>query len=657
MKIEAPDKLDYEKEGLICGLEFHQQVLAPYDERPISQKHGSKLFCNCPAILRDEDPDFTITRRLRPVSGETGDIDVSAQFEKMKQAETIYEAYHDTTCLVELDEEPIMPINKEALFRTLAMAKKLFGLNLVDEIYVSRKTIIDGSNTSGFQRTALIGYTSPESFIEVNGKKISIYQANLEEDSAKNMGRIGTARKFRVDRLGIPLIEIATGPDLRSPEEALATAKRIGELLRTTGFVKRGQGTIRQDLNVSIKRGTRIEIKGVSELELLPIYIKNEAIRQVRMLDLVAELKNRGFNNDDIERIKPMDVTKLYKKCNAKFVKKAIKNKQKVIGTVLPKMNGIIKYELQTNYRLGTEFSEIAKVTSGVGGILHSDELPKFGISEDEVNETRQELGAGENDGFMIIITSKSQGYRAIEAIKTTINMWLQSESLIPEVRAPRADGTTGYLRPLPGKARMYPETDIKPIYLTDELRKKIDDLVFEMPEDRVKRYIEELHLSEELANQLAIHPQNKLFEELVQSHNISANLVAHTLLSTLKDLKRKGYNISKISDEDLHEIMEAVASDKISKGSIEQLLISISESKKEISVDKHIKKLGLVKIDDTKIREIIVNTIEKYPEYLERGNAAMGPYMGKVMAALGGKAEGKIVSSILREELSKRIK
>ncbi|MHA2502669.1 MAG: Glu-tRNA(Gln) amidotransferase subunit GatE, partial [Candidatus Kariarchaeaceae archaeon] len=422
---KAPTEIDFEAEGFMSGLEFHQQVLAPYNTEDRSKEHGSKLFCPCPAHLRDDDPDFTVLRQLRAVAGETGDVDITAMFEKLKQSDTLYEGFDDTTCLIELDEEPILPINQEALYRSLAIAKNIFNLQLVDEILVSRKTIIDGSNTSGFQRTAMIAYKSSTSFIDVNGKKVSIYQANLEEDSAKNVGRDGGTRKFRLDRLGIPLIEVATGPDLRTPDEVLATAMRIGELLRTTGFVRRGQGTIRQDLNVSIKRGNRIEIKGVSELDLLPEYVKNEAIRQSRMLDLLEIFKERKITKRRITSIKAIDVSKYFKKCEAKFVKSALKRGDRVIAAKLPSLSGLLGYELQPGYRLGTEFSEICKVTAGVGGILHSDELPKFGISQAEVDSVSKELKVKDDDGFMMIVSSEIQALKSIEGVKAAFHMWL----------------------------------------------------------------------------------------------------------------------------------------------------------------------------------------------------------------------------------------
>jgi len=650
IEINAPKEIDFEAVGFMSGLEFHQQIKAPYDDSEDALEHGSKLFCACPAYLRDDDPDFTILRQLRAVAGETGDVDVSAMFEKLKQSDTIYEGYEDTTCLIELDEEPIFPINPEALYRTLTIARQIFHLELVDEIQVNRKTIIDGSNTSGFQRTAMIAYGSDDSFIEVNGKNISIYQANLEEDSAKNVGRDGDTRKFRLDRLGIPLIEVATGPDMSTPAEVLATAQRIGELLRTTGFVKRGQGTIRQDLNVSISRGNRIEIKGVSELELLPEYVKNEAIRQKRMLDLLDIFKSRNISKRRVAYIKPKDLTPIFEDCKAKFVKKALDKGQKVVGARLPSCSGLLKYELQPDYRFGTELSEVCKVTAGVGGILHSDELPKFGITEEELDQVKKELNVKDDDGYFFVITSEDQGNKAVIGVRTAFQMWLDQDGIVPEVRAPRGDGTTGYLRPLPGKARMYPETDSRPIHLTKELQLRIESTEFELPEERIERYTSEFGISQDLAEQLAIHPKNDLFEELVANYEVDATLVASTLLSTLVNLRREGLDTTKINRSRLHEVFKLVAKDEISKDAVELVLTEITKQKGRFKLVELIAKLGIEKMDESAIEEIIQEVVDEHAELInERGMGAMGTIMGKAMAKLSGNADGQTVSAIVR--------
>ncbi len=655
MNIKVPETIDFEKEGLKVGLEFHQQLYAPYvDSDPMQQKHGSKLFCTCPAVIRDDEPNFVVERELRAVSGETGKVDIAATFEKTKKQKLFYQGYYDTTCLVELDEEPIFPINPNALFRSIAIAKKLFNLHIFDEILVCRKTIIDGSNTSGFQRTAQIAYGGENSFIDVNGKKIYIYQVNVEEDSAKNVGKSEKGRSFRLDRLGIPLIEIATGPNMHTPEEVLQTALRIGTLLRTTGYVKRGLGTIRQDINVSVKKGTRIEIKGVQNLELLPLYVKNEAIRQLRMLEFLSYLKERNFNKRNINMIKPNDVTSVFQNCQAKFIQKALKQKKKVIGARLPKFDGLLAFELQENYRVGTELSEIAKVTANAGGILHSDELPKFGITQKEKDNVAKSLKLKDGDAFLLVVGSEAIGYQAIENIKQIMRVWLDSNPLPPEVRAPRPDGTTGFLRPLPGKARMYPETDSPPIRITDEYLEKINNLTFEMPEERLQRYINVLKLPKDIAKQLYNHHDNILFEKIVEETGVKPTLVATTLLQDIVDLRRKGFDVEKITEEHLLEIFKQIAAEKITKASILPVLQGIAESKTQISPKQAIKKFSIKPIDTSEIEKVVDEIIHQNLETVKaKGMGAMGLVIGKTMAKFQGKADGKVVSSIVKQKLA----
>ncbi len=658
IKIKAPTELDTEKIGLKVGLEFHQQIHAPYPgtKDPLAQKHGSKLFCPCPSFIREDDADIIVYRQLRAVSGETGEVDIAAKFEQMKRSMIKYEAYSDTTCLVELDEEPIFPINKDALFKALAISKHVFNLTLVKEIQVLRKTIVDGSNTSGFQRTAEIAYRNNDSYIIVDGKKIGILQTSLEEDSAKNMGREGGKRVFRLDRLGIPLIEIATAPDMHTPEMARKVAERIGLLLRLTGYVKRGLGTIRQDLNVSIAKGTRIEIKGVQQLDLIEKYVKNEAIRQQRMLELLEYVKNElKFNENDIEKIVPIDLKQVFKKTNAKLIQKTLKAKGTVTGALIPKFNGLLKYELQPNYRVGTEFSEIAKVVAGAGGILHSDELPKYGITEEEVSKVREKLGISKNDGFILLVGDKKQGTIAVNGIKEMLKLWLQG--LPREVRAPRPDGTTGYLRPLPGGSRMYPETDSPPILLDQELLEKINKVKFDTPEERLQRYMTKYKLSNKLANQMLKHPQASFFEELVEEYNVDAKLAATTIVETLVSLRREGVDVDLINENILKTLLQSVSKGEIPRDAISDVIITYSKQKGKRTLEKIIEELKASQMSDEELKQIIREIVKENEQMIkEKGMRSMGALMGKIMSKVQGKADGRKVSSILKEELSNAI-
>jgi Glu-tRNA(Gln) amidotransferase subunit E-like FAD-binding protein len=265
-------ELDYKKLGLRMGLEIHQQL------------EGHKLFCSCPTIISKEKPDFTIKRELRASAGETGEIDIAASHEHKKAKYFLYQGYKDINCLVETDDEPPHPVNSDALKTALQVAH-LLNCEIVDKIQFMRKTVIDGSNTSGFQRTALIGMNG---HIDVNGKKISIPTVCLEEEACQIIERTKDYDIYNLSRLGIPLVEIATGPDMNTPEECKEAAAKLGMILRSVEGMKRGIGTIRQDVNMSIKGGERVEIKGFQEYKSIPKVIDNEIKRH---LDIISKGK------------------------------------------------------------------------------------------------------------------------------------------------------------------------------------------------------------------------------------------------------------------------------------------------------------------------------------------------------------------------------
>ena len=258
-------QLNYQQLGFKCGLEIHQQL------------SGKKLFCNCLTLNSDKEPDIIIERKLKAVAGETGDIDIAAEFEMMKKKKIIYEANSEDVCLIETDEEPPNPINKQAL-ETIIKVALLLNAKIIDEIQVMRKTVVDGSTVSGFQRTALVAM---EGFIETSLDSVRIPTICLEEEAAQKIEEGKDFVRYRLDRLGIPLIEIATNSDIKSPEHAKEVAAHIGMILRSVEGVKRGLGTIRQDVNISIEKGARTEIKGFQDLRSIPKVIEYEVKRQL----------------------------------------------------------------------------------------------------------------------------------------------------------------------------------------------------------------------------------------------------------------------------------------------------------------------------------------------------------------------------------------
>jgi len=630
---------EYVNMGLRVGLEIHQQL---------NTEH--KLFCKCPTILKDEKPQIIIERKLRPTQSELGEIDPAALFEYRRGRKYIYEVYEDATCLVELDEEPPHELNPEALEIALKIALMLKA-KPVDEVHVMRKIVIDGSNTTGFQRTAIIALDGE---IEDEEGNIEVKTICLEEEAARKIEEKEDKVVYRLDRLGIPLIEIATTPNIKTPSQAKRVALKIGQIMRATGKVKRGIGTIRQDLNISIRDGARVEIKGVQELNLIPKIIENEVQRQRELLKIRDELVRRGLKSEEIKN-EFIDVTDIFKETESKIILRKLRNGGRVYALKLPKFKGLLGWEIQPNRRLATEMSERAKFWARVGGIIHTDELPKYGITRKEMDELKMKLKANEMDAIVIVVDDEK---KCIEALKAVADRAREALKGVPEeTRAINPDGTTHYSRPMPGAARMYPETDVRPIVLTKEYLDKLRRELPEHPEETIRRYIENYKLSRKLAEEMLNSPRRMLFEKMVNEINVDPTLIASTLEYTLNMLKREGKNIEKIRDNHLKDIFKLIAKNSISKEAVPDILRWIADHP-EKTVNEVVKELGLRKMTREEIERIVKIKIEENMNILKnRKEKAFGIIMGIVMREVKGKADGKTVNEIVREIIKKKLK
>ena len=608
----------------------------------------TKLFCNCPTLIRQDNPDMEFVRRLRPTRSEMGEMDPAALFEFKKGVKYRYQVYEDSVCLVEMDEEPPHDINPEAIKIGLIIALMLRSM-IVDEIQVMRKIVIDGSNTSGFQRTALIALGGK---IKVGKKEIPIQTICIEEDASRKVGenREGGEIIYRLDRMGIPLIEIATAPVIETPEEAERVAYKIGQLLRVTGKVKRGLGTIRQDLNISIREGARIEIKGVQELSLISRIVKNEVIRQINLIKIKEELIARNVKPSSLKN-EFIDVTDIFLKTSSKIAKRALKKGGVALAVKLPGFAGIIGSEIQPGRRLGTEFADRARYWADVGGIFHSDELPAYGISKEEVQLVKERLGCKEKDGFVLVFEEKTKAEKALNAVIERAREAL--EGVPEETRGANPDGTTRFLRPMPGKARMYPETDIRPFIVTDSLLREIRHSMPELPESKLEKFKHKYGLSDEMAKRMIESYYLDLFEKAVEELKVSASLVASTLENTLVNLRREGYPIERLTDEKIFGVFKLLAEGRIAKEAIPDILAFLSKNP-DMSPEDSIRKLNLVQLSVEEIKNIVDEVIrENIKEVKARGERAVGLVMGKVMQRVRGRADGKLVSEIVKEMLS----
>ncbi len=612
--------MNYDEIGLKVGIEIHQQL---------DTKH--KLFCYCPTEHKDvEESNFEFFRYLRLKRSEIGEEDRAAKEEVERSRRFIYK-YYDTTCLVEADEEPPRELNMEALKITIQIAKML-NMELVDEVHVMRKLVIDGSNTTGFQRTALVAF---DGYIDVDGKKIGIATLCLEEEACRKIEEGEGYAVYSLDRLGIPLVEIGTKPDIHTPEMAKKVAAKLGMILRSTGKVKRGLGTIRQDVNISIEKGARVEIKGVQELEILDKIVEYEVVRQLSLLEIRDELRRRGA--EVVNKI--FDVTNVFSNTKSKIIKgKTVK------AILLKKFAGLVSKEIQPGRRLGTEFADIAK-TFGLGGIFHTDELPAYGISEEEVAKLKETVGASDDDAVVMAAGSAERVERALKRIIERAEYCLIG---VPEeTRKANEDGTTSYLRPLPGAARMYPETDVPPIEITPEVAEvEIPELI----DERAERYSK--FLPKDLAWEIADSPYYGIFEEYLDK--IQPTIIARVLHIIPAGLKKEGFNVEVLREEHFKLVLDMIANGEIAKEGAEEvlkILCSKPDARKEEIVEQ-ISKGG----DLDEFIKKLVN--EKIDLIRERKEGAFKPLMGLVMKEFRGKVDGKVVADKLmkaiRSELEK---
>ncbi len=629
---------DYRALGLKAGLECHQQL------------DTGKLFCRCPSILREGKPDFAIRRSLRAVASELGEYDAAALEAQKKGLAYIYEGYNDTTCLIESDEEPPKNIDSDALKTALKIAL-MVGAKIPDVLQVMRKTVIDGSNTSGFQRTMLCALGGK---IKLGNKTIDVQTIVLEEDAARPMQKGEKEITYRLDRMGIPLIELATAPQLENPEEVKECALAIGNIFRLTGKAKRGLGTIRQDLNVSIARGARVEIKGVQELGKIDEYVEREIQRQMKLLELREEMKRRNIFEEDFwgENAKFAELTEIFMKTGSKIIANALQRGLAVFGLKLGKMRGLLGFELQPNRRFATEIANYLNARIGVRGLIHSDELPNYGISNDEIEKIRFALNVGKDDAFAFICCNKEI---ADNAINVVLGRCRSAFNGIPEeTRNALEDGNTEYSRPLPGAARMYPETDLGAIKIDGKM---LNALKSELPlgaEQRMQLYVKK-GLGRQLAEKMLFDNYAPFYESLLEK-GIDATSAAALLLEGVVQLRRNGIEVEKITNEMIEKVLLALKNKKITKELLLGLLAEWSKAP-EKGMDEIIAGLKVEKLAEGEIENEIKGILESNGKLIgEKGENAFSALMGEAMQKLKGKASGAEISAILRNELQKML-
>jgi glutamyl-tRNA(Gln) amidotransferase subunit E len=628
------DKFSFDDVGVKVGLEIHQQLHT-----------NKKLFCDCPPIESDE---YTkkFQRRLRAVKSELGEYDPAALFEKSKSKSIVYFGNSKSSCLVEEDEEPPHNLDEDAKKLALVIASSLKS-NIFSEIYPMRKTVIDGSNTTGFQRTMLI---SQGGFIDVEGEKIGVQSICLEEDAAKLLGDKGSVREYSLDRLGVPLVEIALEPVEGSPTKIKKIALSLGKLLRSTKKVTRGIGSIRQDVNVSVKNGGAVvEVKGVQQLDQLEKIIEFEAKRQHGLVKIAEKLNNSKF--EGMTRDNVLEITEDWKKCQSKIIQKALKDNSIIKALKIPNFSGMFGYSPYEGIRLGKEIGQLVKFY-GIGGVFHSDELPNYGIEENDIEIVKTLLEIKDDDAFLIIAAPSSKIDFAIESIINRINSAVKG---VPaETRLATPNGDTVFLRPRPGASRMYPETDIPPIPVTNHELIIAENNIPKSWDESLKELQEKYSLNLQLAEQIFDSQYIDLFEKISSKTQISPTFVASILCSSITNLERSGLNAKLLTNKEIEKSFEYLQNGKIAKESIEMIFESIMAGKSN-SLEEAMKNTSIETLNEAELEKMIEKITNDNKSIIEnQKERAIGPLMGIAMKDLRGKASGEMINKLLLKNIKR---
>ncbi|OGU70525.1 MAG: glutamyl-tRNA(Gln) amidotransferase subunit E [Ignavibacteria bacterium RBG_16_34_14] len=614
---------DYRTVGFKSGLEIHQQL---YTEK--------KLFCHCPAGIYSKQYDAEILRHMRPTLSEMGVYDGTALMEFKTKKEIIYRINRNTVCTYEMDDTPPFLINEDALDIALGIGM-LYNCNIVDELHIARKQYLDGSIPTGFQRTAIYGV---DGWIPYKDRKVKIVQMSIEEDSCREVLDVGHDRYYNTDRLGMPLIETVTEPAMRTPFEVAEVGHLCSSLVRSTHKVRRGIGVARQDVNVSVTGGTRVEIKGVPRIPMIPLLTYTEAMRQWSLLRLREELKRRGITQESF-KAESSDITNLLKKISYAPLINAIISNFKIKCVILKGFNGLLHWQTQTNTFFSKEISDRVRVIAcltTIPNIIHSDSKSDT-ITSSEWQKVSKAVNASNDDTMVIVWGSEEDTTTAVKEI--IIRVHEATIGIPSETRQALSDGTNGFERILPGADRMYPDTDLPPKKVDKE---RLDKIKLWIPEQFWKRqkWYHELGIPPDTVEELSISKYAELFKKAVIEWKINPTTAAVVLIQYPKRLKKNGCMIELMNEEMFEKVLKSYADGRIPQDALLKVLRTVAELgvftkeviQSQLSEQELEKEIARVK---DKVSTLKIKRKENYPEIL----------MGKLMEKVRGRIDAKIVA------------
>jgi glutamyl-tRNA(Gln) amidotransferase subunit E len=651
------DSLDYQEIGLRVGLEVHQQLDT---ER--------KLFCHCPAGVYTSSHDGAVLRHMRPTLSELGEYDGTALMEFKTKKNVVYLLHKSNVCTYEMDDTPPFPVNQEALDIAIEQCLML-GCDIVDEVHIARKQYLDGSIPTGFQRTAIVGV---EGSIPFRDRRISITQVSVEEDSCREVSDRGHLIVWRTDRLGMPLIETVTGPDLRTPEEVEEAILLIGRVCRSTGHVRVGMGASRQDVNVSVAGGRRVEIKGVPKAGLAPALVHGEAVRQVNLLALRDELYVRGLHEAGDIKIQHGDVTGLVADSQFDHFRAAAWQRERearadapgseleyghgdfcVRAVALRGLARTLSWPTQPDLTFAHELEGRVRVIACLDHqptFIHDAQWPDYEGSRRELEQLRDHLDCGADDALIVLWGADDDTVTAADEIRLR---YVDALDGVPhETRQPKPDGSTDFERILPGPDRMYPDTDSPPQAITLDRVEGLQDSLPPPPWDREERYgnvgvpLTTIHF-------LIRRGGARLVDFVVDNCGSDLAWACYFFGERLKGLRRSGVPVDRVSDENWLALCNNFNRQPALRDAWKEIVSRLAESQ---DLETVLTDLGLNNRVDG-FRECVRSTIQTEPfEPLAHDDSQQTRFlMGRLMSGLRGLVPAVEVAAALSSELEAR--
>lgn len=617
---------DYQTVGFKSGLEIHQQLLT-----------DKKLFCRCPAGKYSSHYDAEILRHMRPTLSEMGVYDGTALMEFKTKKNIIYRIKRETVCTYEMDDTPPFLINEDALDIAIGIGM-LYHCNIVDELHIARKQYLDGSIPTGFQRTAIFAL---DGWIPYKDRKIKIVQMSIEEDSCREVSDIGHDRVYLTDRLGMPLIETVTEPAMKTPFEVAEVASLCSKLVRSSNRVRRGMGAAREDVNVSVTGGTRVEIKGVPKISLIPVLTYNEAMRQWNLLRLREELKRRGITSETFQAYS-YEITPVIKKVHYAPLKNAISTGMKIHCVVLKGFRDLLHWKTQTDTYFSKEISDRVRVIAcltNIPNIIHSDSKGET-ITSSEWQRIRKFVNAEDDDTLVIVWGNEEDTKTAVDEI--IIRAKEATIGVPSETRQALSDGTNGFERILPGADRMYPDTDLPPKKITNQ---QLEIIKSSLPEHfwiREKWY-KELNIPPDTIEELSISKYAELFKKAVLDWNINPTTAAVTLIQLPKRFKKMNLFCDLLDEKIFEKLFKLLSENKIPYDSIFYILKNVLE------LGSFPDEIIPEKLSEDELEIIIEQTKRELPNY-----RIIKPENEKVilLSLVMKKVRGRIPAKVVAEKI-----